>query len=136
MGNDLERKTLAELRKHAKEMGIPAISALKKSELIAKIEEKLAHTEKAPVKQVTAYGFSLKKQEERPEREPEQEEPQPRQRADRSERAEPSQKDKLMENSPIGEGILEVMAVFCEQIISCPAQTIFIFPLPRFAVSA
>ena len=40
MGNDLERKTLAELRKHAKEMGIPAISALKKSELIAKIEEK------------------------------------------------------------------------------------------------
>lgn len=110
MGNDLERKTLAELRKHAKEMGIPAISALKKSELIAKIEEKLAHTEKAPVKQVTAYGFSLKKQEERPEREPEQEEPQPRQRADRSERAEPSQKDKLMENSPIGEGILEVMA--------------------------
>lgn len=38
MGNDLERKTLAELRKHAKEMGIPAISALKKSELIAKIE--------------------------------------------------------------------------------------------------
>ncbi len=110
MGNDLERKTLAELRKHAKEMGIPAISALKKSELIAKIEEKLAHTEKVPVKQVTAYGFSLKKQEERPEREPEQEEPQPRQRADRSERAEPSQKDKLMENSPIGEGILEVMA--------------------------
>ncbi len=110
MGNDLERKTLAELRKHAKEMGIPAISALKKSELIAKIEEKLAHTEKAPVKQVTAYGFSLKKQEERPERDPEQEEPQPRQRADRSERAEPSQKDKLMENSPIGEGILEVMA--------------------------
>lgn len=110
MGNDLERKTLAELRKQAKEMGIPAISALKKSELIAKIEEKLAQTEKAPVKQVTAYGFSLKKQEEHPEREPEQEEPQPRQRADRFERTEPSQKDKLMENSPIGEGILEVMA--------------------------
>lgn len=110
MGNDLERKTLAELRKQAKEMGIPAISALKKSELIAKIEEKLAQTEKAPVKQVTAYGFSLKKQEERPEREPEQEEPLPRQRADRFERTEPSQKDKLMENSPIGEGILEVMA--------------------------
>lgn len=110
MGNDFERKTLAELRKQAKEMGIPAISGLKKSELIAKIEEKTAQMEKAPVKQVTAYGFSLKNQEEHSEAEPGQEEPQARQKAERPERAELSQKDKLMENSPIGEGVLEVMA--------------------------
>lgn len=110
MGNDFERKTLAELRKQAKEMGIPAISGLKKSELIAKIEEKTAQMEKAPVKQVTAYGFSLKNQEEHSEPETGQEEPQARQKTERPERAEPSQKDKLMENSPIGEGVLEVMA--------------------------
>ena len=35
--SDLEKRTLVELRKMAKELGIPAISGLKKKELIEKI---------------------------------------------------------------------------------------------------
>lgn len=37
--SDLEKRTLVELRKMAKELGIPAISGLKKKELIEKIEQ-------------------------------------------------------------------------------------------------
>ena len=37
--SDLEKRTLVELRKMAKELGIPAISGLKKRELIEKIEQ-------------------------------------------------------------------------------------------------
>ena len=58
--SELEKKTLAELRTLAKEMGISAISGLKKSELIEKIEAKQSsETQKqdsAP--QAAACGFS------------------------------------------------------------------------------
>ena len=37
--SDLEKRTLVELRKMAKELWIPAISGLKKNELIEKIEQ-------------------------------------------------------------------------------------------------
>ena len=40
--SDLEKRTLVELRKMAKELGIPAISGLKKRELIEKIEQSSA----------------------------------------------------------------------------------------------
>ncbi len=42
MNQELEQKTLVELREQAKQMGIPAISALRKPALIAKIREKQA----------------------------------------------------------------------------------------------
>ena len=42
--SDLEKRTLVELRKMAKELGIPAISGLKKRELIEKIVSRIKST--------------------------------------------------------------------------------------------
>ncbi len=105
MSSELGKKTLAELKKQAKEMGVYPISGLKKSELIQKMEEKQSQMqaqekgpsteqmqEGTPVKQVTAYGFSLKKHEEKAEG------PQ-----------EPAQKEKTLEYGETGEGILEIL---------------------------
>ncbi|MGN0133156.1 MAG: Rho termination factor N-terminal domain-containing protein, partial [Anaerotignum sp.] len=92
--SELEKKTLAELRRMAKEMEIPSISGLKKSELIEKIKEKQSSAvqEELPVQQATACGFSPKKSDEKTEIPQEQ-----------------TEKEKLMEHGEMGEGILEVL---------------------------
>ena len=54
----LEQKTLMELRKMAKEMGLGPISALKKGELIAKIAEKQSQSAAKNVEDVAVCGFS------------------------------------------------------------------------------
>lgn len=105
MGNqELEKKTLVELRKLAKEIGLVSVSTLKKSELIAKIaekQEKEKQTEQTAVKKVAAYGFSLKQEEENSEDLEEKEKPKEEQR-ERMSQAE-------LENGEQREGILEVM---------------------------
>ena len=104
MSNELEKKTLAELRKQAKEMGVYPISGLKKSILIEKILEKQSSAqadadtpsekEEASAPQVAASGFSQKKQEEKKQEEEKTE-------------AEPAEKEKF--HGELGEGILEVL---------------------------
>ena len=108
MGNDLQTKTLAELRDMAKEMGIKSISSLKKSELIEKIMEKQSEAERGAVKRVTAYGFSLQdnqevtKKNEAPNETKEE-------NHHRERNLQRDEKATVMENSVAGEGILEVM---------------------------
>ncbi|WP_304508402.1 transcription termination factor Rho [Anaerotignum sp.] len=109
MANDLQKKTLAELREMAKEMDIKSISTLKKSELIEKILEKQSQAEGVAVKRVTAYGFSLhenqevrKKSEETPKMKTEE-------NGYRDKSSQKDEKAAIMENSVGGEGILEVM---------------------------
>lgn len=98
---DLEQKTLVQLREMAKEMGLGPISALKKHQLIEKIREKQSQEEASAVKQVTAYGFSLRKEEQKPE---ESREEKPKEECrERCRQAE-------LENGEQGGGILEVMA--------------------------
>ena len=58
----LEQKTLMELRKMAKEMGLGPISALKKGELIAKIAEKQSQSAAKNVEDVAVCGFSEERQ--------------------------------------------------------------------------
>lgn len=109
MANDLQKKTLAELREMAKEMDIKSISALKKSELIEKILEKQSQAERIAVKRVTAYGFSLQGSRETGKK---SEEPSKLKAEENCNREKSSQKDEkaaVMENSVPGEGILEVM---------------------------
>ena len=61
MGKDeLQKKTLAELKQMAKDMGLGAVSTLKKGELIERILQKQVQPQPSVVKRVTAYGFSLK----------------------------------------------------------------------------
>ena len=60
--SELEKKTLAELKTMAKEMDIPSVSGLKKSELIEKIEEKQLSMEQTVTE--TASGFSQTKSDE------------------------------------------------------------------------
>lgn len=62
--SDLKQKTLAELRELAAEMGLKSISALRKSELIEKIEAKQSLEQKP---QVTASDFSRTKNEQKSE---------------------------------------------------------------------
>ncbi len=108
MGNDLQKKTLAELRETAKEMGMKSISMLKKSELIEKIMEAQPQGEPIGVNRVTAYGFSLPENQETFIKNSE-----PGMKAEESNTKERmSKKDEkaaVMENSVPGEGILEVM---------------------------
>lgn len=111
MGNDLQEKTLAELRGTAKEMGMKSISSLKKNELIEKILEKQSQAEPIAVKHVTAYGFSLPENQETAQKTPEPmkvrtEESTKEKAVQAVQRAE---KAAVMENSVPGEGILEVM---------------------------
>lgn len=112
MNQELEQKTLAELRAQAKAMGIPAISALRKGELIEKIRgraeakpfraESRTRAADAPVQRVTAYGFSLKKEEPRQER--------PQAERMQAEPSEPPQtKEHFIESGEMGEGILEIL---------------------------
>lgn len=109
MENELQKKTLAELREMAKEMGIKSVSALKKSELIVKIAEKQPQSDEAGVKRVTAYGFSLQEQPaETAQKQPEAEKRQPAE--EERPMRERTEKAAVMENSVMGEGILEVMA--------------------------
>ena len=111
MENDLQKKTLAELRELARGMDIKSISSLKKNELIDKISEKQSAVEHTPVKRVTAYGFSLQENPQtasKPQttvQEGKEEEPHRRDRGVQRE-----EKSVVMENSVPGEGILEVMA--------------------------
>jgi len=86
---ELEKKTLAELKVLAKEMGISSVSGLKKSELIEKIEAKQLSEAQKP--QVTAYGFSLTKNDEKTEN--------PQENTEREKQT----------YDEIGEGILEVL---------------------------
>ena len=55
----LEQKTLMELRKMAKEMGLGPISALKKGELIAKIAEKQPPPQTFTSASARVCGFSF-----------------------------------------------------------------------------
>lgn len=87
--SELEKKTLAELKVLAKEMGISSVSGLKKSELIEKIEAKQLSEAQKP--QVTAYGFSLTKNDEKTEN--------PQENTEREKQT----------YDEIGEGILEVL---------------------------
>ncbi len=89
----LEQKTLMELRKMAKEMGLGPISALKKGELIAKIAEKQSQSAAKNVEDVAVCGFSEETAEV------------PREEAHQQESGERPQR----ENQEQGEGILEVM---------------------------
>lgn len=109
MENDLQKKTLAELREMAREMDVKSISSLKKSELIEKISEKQSQAERVSVKRVTAYGFSLQENQE-PVKKPET----PIEGKDegythRERVVQREEKATVMENSVPGEGILEVM---------------------------
>lgn len=109
MENDLQKKTLAELREIAREMDVKSISTLKKSELIEKISEKQSQAERVAVKRVTAYGFSLQENPE-PVKKPEtpvevKDEGYPH----RERVVQREEKATVMENSVPGEGILEVM---------------------------
>ena len=56
--SDLEKRTLVELRKMAKELGIPAISGLKKRELIEKIEQSSEVQKNDSVPRSAASDFS------------------------------------------------------------------------------
>lgn len=62
--SDLKKKTLAELREMAAGMGLKSISALRKNELIEKIEAKQSLEQKP---QATASDFSQTKHDEKPE---------------------------------------------------------------------
>lgn len=109
MENDLQKKTLAELREMAREMDIKSISSLKKSELIVKISEKQSQAERVAVKRVTAYGFSLQDNQE-PVKKPElPTEGKDEGNAHRERNLQREEKAAVMENSVPGEGILEVM---------------------------
>lgn len=111
MSNEWEGKTLAELRIQAKEMGIRSVTTMKKGELIARMTE---HTQQkaqpvqmvqkeSTVPQVTAYGFSLKKQEEKEGGE------QPREARESQKESEQPAREWLQEYGEMGEGILEVL---------------------------
>lgn len=90
----LEQKTLMELRKMAKEMGLGSISALKKGDLIARIQEKQSQSLAKNAEDVAVCGFS-----EETAQMPKEEMAQP----EHNERPQ-------RENQEQGEGILEVMA--------------------------
>lgn len=109
MENDLQKKTLAELREMAREMDVKSISTLKKSELIEKISEKQSQAERVAVKRVTAYGFSLQENQE-PVKKPETPiEVKDEGYAHKERVVQREEKATVMENSVPGEGILEVM---------------------------
>ncbi len=122
MEQDLEKKTLLELREMGKKMGLKSVTTLKKSDLIAHIKE-LAEKdnraenpqetaqEKHPVKNIATYGFELKNME---KTELKTEEP-------KGEESNTEPKATVMQSSTAGttnpldsgiveEGILEVMA--------------------------
>ena len=122
MEQDLEKKTLLELREMGKKMGLKSVTTLKKSDLIAHIKE-LAEKdnraenpqetaqEKHPVKNIATYGFELKNME---KTELKTEEP-------KGEESNTGPKVTVMQSSTAGttnpldsgiveEGILEVMA--------------------------
>ncbi|WMI81033.1 transcription termination factor Rho [Anaerotignum sp. MB30-C6] len=109
MGNDLQKKTLAELRDMAKEMDIKSISSLKKSELIDKIMEKQSQAEGMAVKRVTAYGFSLPDGQEAVKKNEANLEAKEEETSHRERNIQKDEKTAVMENSVPGEGILEVM---------------------------
>ena len=110
MGNEeLEKKTLVELKRLAKEMGLESVSALKKGELIARMTKKQEEMqqEDIAVKKVTAFGFSL-----RSEKKSEKEgQIQPEEKAE--EKTKEEQRERMsqseLENGEQREGILEVM---------------------------
>ena len=87
--SDLEKKTLVELRKMAKDLGISAISGLKKGELIEKIEQSSEAQSNTAVPQSAASDFSRKNIDEKP----------PQEHTEREKQ--------IFEE--LGEGILEVM---------------------------
>ena len=65
--SELEKKTLAELKTMAAEMGVSPVSGLKKSELIEKIEAKQLSMEQKEEPKVTASDFSQTKSDEIPQ---------------------------------------------------------------------
>ncbi|MBQ7757652.1 Rho termination factor N-terminal domain-containing protein, partial [Anaerotignum sp.] len=65
--SELEKKTLAELKKIGSELGVSPISGLKKSELIEKIKEKQSSAAEKTAPQAAACGFSQKKFDEKTE---------------------------------------------------------------------
>lgn len=93
----LEQKTLMELRTMAKEMGLGPISALKKGELIARIQEKQSQSSAKNIEDVAVCGFS-----EETAQLPKEEMAQP-EHNERPHRETPEHQEQ-------GEGILEVMA--------------------------
>ena len=102
MGKDeLQKKTLAELKQMAKDMGLVAVSTLKKGELIECMLQTQMQPQPSVVKRVTAYGFSLKEEGEETEEQTIQETKkiEPRERMSQT----------ALENGEQGEGILEVM---------------------------
>ena len=59
---ELTKKTLAELQKMGKEIGLKSVSKLRKTELIEKIqseEESDKTEENTSIKSITTYGFEL-----------------------------------------------------------------------------
>ena len=102
MGKDeLQKKTLAELKQMAKDMGLVAVSTLKKGELIECMLQTQMQPQPSVVKRVPAYGFSLKEEGEETEEQTIQETKkiEPRERMSQT----------ALENGEQGEGILEVM---------------------------
>lgn len=89
--SELEKKTLAELKVIAQELGVSPISGLKKSGLIEKIEAKQLSMAQREEPKITASAFSAAKNDEKPEI------PQ-----------ETPEKEKRMDTE-IGEGILEIL---------------------------
>lgn len=93
----LEQKNLMELRKMAKEMGLSSISALKKGELIARIQEKQSQSSAKNAEDVAVCGFS------------EEIVQLPKEEMAQSEHNERPHRE-TPEHQEQGEGILEVMA--------------------------
>lgn len=89
--SELEKKTLAELKVTASEMGISPISGLKKSELIEKIEAKQLSMEQTERPKETASDFSPAKNDEKAEN--------PQENTEREKQT----------YEEMGEGILEVL---------------------------
>ena len=90
--SELEKKTLAELKKIGLEMGVSPLSGLKKNELIDKIREKQLSMEQRESLAVTASVISQAKAEEKTDA-----------------ATENTEREKLMEMAELGEGILEVL---------------------------
>lgn len=110
MQNELQHKTLTELREMAKALGIKSVTTLKKSDLVALILEKHGEEASNQAPKVATFGFTLKQEEQK-------QEPLAPVAAVPLERTEPrneglqsEEKAALIEKGELGEGILEVMA--------------------------
>ena len=116
--SDLEKRTLVELRKMAKELGIPAISGLKKRELIEKIEQSSEVQKNDSVPRSAASDFSHRNFDEKTEA--------PQEHTEREKRFLRNWERGFWRYCRMGMG-------FCVRKIACPAQMMCMFLRRRFA---